>query len=301
MFGQTEINYIVGNCGRFARCDGPPHPAGRRPPMGRASRPPRRGDRRRPRDMPARHAGRRGGAPARRARPPQTRRSSSATGRTTGHARQVPAATRRGSCRRTGDTAVMDGDGYLWYQGRSDDVFKAAGYRIRPSEVENCLVKDTRGANAAVVPKWPDKERGAAPWSRPTWCWRGLRAGRCAGGGSQRAELRGKLAPYEYPKEIEFIAALPMVHHHRQGCACASGAVPNHHAREGGTGFPALRAVGCSLNAAHPCSPSLTPPAADSAVLPTGRHTVRMKTLLPSPAARVAPTAPDRVATSARR
>ena len=56
---------------------------------------------------------------------------------------------------RTGDTAVMDDDGYLWYQGRSDDVFKAAGYRIGPSEIENCLVKHPAVANAAVVPK-PD-------------------------------------------------------------------------------------------------------------------------------------------------
>ena len=54
----------------------------------------------------------------------------------------------------------MDADGYLWYQGRSDDVFKAAGYRIGPSEVENCLVKHPAVANAAVVPK-PDAERGA--------------------------------------------------------------------------------------------------------------------------------------------
>jgi acyl-coenzyme A synthetase/AMP-(fatty) acid ligase len=54
----------------------------------------------------------------------------------------------------------MDEDGYLWYQGRSDDVFKAAGYRIGPSEVENCLVKHPAVANAAVVPK-PDAERGA--------------------------------------------------------------------------------------------------------------------------------------------
>ena len=61
---------------------------------------------------------------------------------------------------RTGDTAVMDEDGYLWYQGRSDDVFKAAGYRIGPSEIENCLVKHPAVANAAVVPK-PDPERGA--------------------------------------------------------------------------------------------------------------------------------------------
>ncbi len=61
---------------------------------------------------------------------------------------------------RTGDTAVMDADGYLWYQGRSDDMFKAAGYRIGPSEIENCLVKHPAVANAAVVPK-PDAERGA--------------------------------------------------------------------------------------------------------------------------------------------
>ena len=54
----------------------------------------------------------------------------------------------------------MDDDGYLWYQGRSDDVFKAAGYRIGPSEIENCLVKHPAVANAAVVPK-PDAERGA--------------------------------------------------------------------------------------------------------------------------------------------
>ncbi len=54
----------------------------------------------------------------------------------------------------------MDADGYLWYQGRSDDVFKSAGYRIGPSEIENCLVKHPAVANAAVVPK-PDAERGA--------------------------------------------------------------------------------------------------------------------------------------------
>ena len=61
---------------------------------------------------------------------------------------------------RTGDLAVRDADGYLWYQGRSDDVFKAAGYRIGPSEIENCLVKHPAVANAAVVPR-PDAERGA--------------------------------------------------------------------------------------------------------------------------------------------
>jgi acetyl-CoA synthetase len=119
-------------------------------------------------------------------------------------------ATRRkytGDWCRTGDLATRDADGYLWYQGRADDVFKAAGYRIGPSEIENCLVKHPAVANAAVVPK-PDAERGALVKAYVV-----LAPGH-AGGEALVAELqqhvRGKLAPYEYPKEIEFIDALPM-------------------------------------------------------------------------------------------
>jgi acetyl-CoA synthetase len=108
---------------------------------------------------------------------------------------------------RTGDLATMDADGYLWYQGRADDMFKAAGYRIGPSEIENCLIKHPAVINAAVVPK-PDAERGAVVKAFVV-----LAAGR-QGSDSLVAELqahvRGKLAPYEYPKEIEFIAELPM-------------------------------------------------------------------------------------------
>jgi acetyl-CoA synthetase len=108
---------------------------------------------------------------------------------------------------RTGDMATMDADGYLWYQGRSDDMFKAAGYRIGPSEIENCLVKHPAVANAAVVPK-PDAERGAVVKAYVV-----LAAG-WQGNAVLVAELqqhvRGQLAPYEYPKEIEFIDALPM-------------------------------------------------------------------------------------------
>ncbi|HSB98611.1 MAG TPA: AMP-binding protein, partial [Burkholderiaceae bacterium] len=117
------------------------------------------------------------------------------------------AAKYTGAWCRTGDQASWDEDGYLWYQGRADDVFKAAGYRIGPSEVENCLVKHPAVANAAVVPK-PDAERGAlvkafvvlAEGVRPS-------AELVA---ELQAHVRGKLAPYEYPKEIEFINALPM-------------------------------------------------------------------------------------------
>ncbi|MGM9428275.1 acyl-CoA synthetase [Hydrogenophaga sp. MI9] len=108
---------------------------------------------------------------------------------------------------RTGDLAVRDADGYLWYQGRSDDVFKAAGYRIGPSEIENCLVKHPAVANAAVVPK-PDAERGAVVKAYVVLTPGA--AGDNALVASLQAHVKGKLAPYEYPKEIEFVDALPM-------------------------------------------------------------------------------------------
>jgi acetyl-CoA synthetase len=108
---------------------------------------------------------------------------------------------------RTGDLATRDSEGYLWYGGRADDMFKAAGYRIGPSEIENCLVKHPSVANAAVVPK-PDKDRGNVVKAFVV-----LSAGVPASAllvQELQAHVRGKLAPYEYPKEIEFIDALPM-------------------------------------------------------------------------------------------
>ncbi|QDL53858.1 acyl-CoA synthetase [Rhodoferax aquaticus] len=120
---------------------------------------------------------------------------------------------------RTGDLAVRDAEGYLWYQGRSDDIFKAAGYRIGPGEIENCLVKHPAVANAAVVPK-PDRDRGALVKAYVVIAPDFIAA--CADGTGARAQLeaqltaelqthvKGLLAPYEYPKEIEFVDALPM-------------------------------------------------------------------------------------------
>jgi len=108
---------------------------------------------------------------------------------------------------RTGDLASQDEDGYLWYRGRADDMFKAAGYRIGPGEIENCLLGHPAVANVAVVPK-PDPERGAVVKAFVV-----LAAGRR---GDQalieelQRHVRGRLAPYEYPREIEFLDALPM-------------------------------------------------------------------------------------------
>jgi acetyl-CoA synthetase len=107
----------------------------------------------------------------------------------------------------TGDQAKMDEDGYLWYQGRSDDVIKSAGYRIGPAEIESCLVKHAAVLNAAVIGK-PDATRGSIikafvvlqPGFSPTESLVG----------EIQSHVRGRLAPYEYPREIEFIDALPM-------------------------------------------------------------------------------------------
>jgi len=108
---------------------------------------------------------------------------------------------------RTGDAAVMDAEGYLWYQGRSDDVFKVAGYRIGPSEIENCLVRHPAVANAAVVPK-PDADRGALVKAYVVLA--PGHAGDDALVAALQQHVRARLAPYEYPKEIEFVDELPM-------------------------------------------------------------------------------------------
>ncbi len=209
MFGQTEINYIVGNCGAFQGRDGRLHPGWPARPgsMGRAYP----GHRVAVIDDEGRECPR--GTPG-----------DVALHRRDVHGQPDPVfflgywkredATRAkftadpsDSWCRTGDTAVMDDEGYLWYQGRSDDVFKAAGYRIGPSEVENCLIRHPAVANAAVVPR-PDPERGAVVKAYVV-----VAPGHVADAAlvaALQAHVKGRLAPYEYPKEIEFIDALPM-------------------------------------------------------------------------------------------
>ncbi len=108
---------------------------------------------------------------------------------------------------RTGDLAKMDDDGVFWYQGRSDDMFKSAGYRIGPGEIENCLVRHEAVLNAAVIGA-PDETRGTVVKAFIV-----LQAGQqpsAALEASLQDHVRKYLAPYEYPKIIEFIDALPM-------------------------------------------------------------------------------------------
>jgi acetyl-CoA synthetase len=209
MFGQTEINYIVGNCALTR--DGAGLPAAGWPARPGSMGRPYPGHRVAVIDEAGQEC-------------PRGTAGDVAVHRRDVHGHPDPvfflgywrndAATRAkytgdpaDSWCRTGDMAVMDDDGWLWYQGRSDDMFKAAGYRIGPSEVENCLVKHPAVANAAVVPK-PDAERGAVVKAYVVLA-PGV-VGDAALVDALQQHVRGRLAPYEYPKEIEFIDALPM-------------------------------------------------------------------------------------------
>jgi len=131
---------------------------------------------------------------------------------------QATAAKYSGDWCRTGDMAVADAEGYLWYHGRADDMFKSAGYRIGPSEIENCLLAHPDVANAAVIPK-PDAERGAVVKAYVVLAEHARSARQAAADAmawdralqtALQALVKDRLAPYEYPKEIEWIDALPM-------------------------------------------------------------------------------------------
>jgi 2-aminobenzoate-CoA ligase len=106
----------------------------------------------------------------------------------------------------TGDTYRRDADGYFWYLARSDDMIVSSGYNVGAPEVENALLSHPAVAECAVIGV-PCPERGQkvkafvvlADFAEPS------------------AELTEKLqafvkeqiAPYKYPREIEFVEALP--------------------------------------------------------------------------------------------
>jgi len=118
----------------------------------------------------------------------------------------------RGDWWLTGDLAVLTEQGDFRYQGRTDDLFKSSGYRIGPGEIEHCLIGHPEVLNAAVVPK-PDADRGAVVKAfvvLSTPDRHRTPEQRSALTESLQAHVRHQLAPYEYPREIEFIEALPM-------------------------------------------------------------------------------------------
>ena len=107
---------------------------------------------------------------------------------------------------RTGDRVSEDEDGYLWFEGRADDVIISAGYRIGPFEVESALVSHPAVAEAAAVSA-PDPERGAVVRAVVV-----LREGHAAGEVLARElqdHVKAETAPYKYPRIVEFVDALP--------------------------------------------------------------------------------------------
>jgi acetyl-CoA synthetase len=107
---------------------------------------------------------------------------------------------------RTGDRVERDEGGYLYFEGRTDDVIISAGYRIGPFEVESALVSHDAVAEAAVVAA-PDEERGAVVRAVVV-----LRDG-FAPGQALAAELqehvKHQTAPYKYPRIVDFASELP--------------------------------------------------------------------------------------------
>lgn len=105
----------------------------------------------------------------------------------------------------TGDRVREDGDGYLWFESRDDDLIISAGYRIGPFEVESALISHPGVAEAAVVAA-PDPERGSI-----------VKAFVVTREGEPDDRLAAELqehvkrvtAPYKYPREIEFMEELP--------------------------------------------------------------------------------------------
>ena len=106
----------------------------------------------------------------------------------------------------TGDTYRRDEDGYFWYLARSDDMIVSAGYNIAGPEVENALLRHVDVVECGVV-GMPDVARGEVVAAYVV-----LRAG-VAGDAATAAALqefcKREIAPYKYPRVVEFVAELP--------------------------------------------------------------------------------------------
>ncbi len=189
MWGQTEFNYLVGNCAAILPVKpgsmGKPYPGHAVSAIDEEGQP-----------LPANQSGE---LAARCADPVMF----------LGYWR-CPSATSekiRGDWFGSGDFGYVDEDGYFWFIGRKDDVISSAGHRIGPGEIEDCLLRHPAVAQAAVIGV-KDDLRGEI-----------IKAFIVGSAGvTPSAELvsdiqhwvRKRLAAYEYPRQIEFIDKLPM-------------------------------------------------------------------------------------------
>ncbi|UTI66616.1 AMP-binding protein [Paraconexibacter antarcticus] len=107
---------------------------------------------------------------------------------------------------RTGDRVHADEDGWLFFEGRTDDVIISSGYRIGPFEVESALVSHPAVAEAAVVAA-PDDERGSVV--RAVVVLRDGVAATEALAAELQAHVKDQTAPYKYPRIVDFADELP--------------------------------------------------------------------------------------------
>jgi benzoate-CoA ligase len=106
----------------------------------------------------------------------------------------------------TGDKYWQDGDGYFWYAGRADDMLKVGGIWVSPVEVENTLIKHPAVLEVAVVGK-EDTDRLVKPKAYVV-----LKEPEAAAAGladELKAFVKDRIAPYKYPRWIDFVADLP--------------------------------------------------------------------------------------------
>jgi 2-aminobenzoate-CoA ligase len=132
----------------------------------------------------------------------------------------------------TGDTYIQDADGYFWFQARSDDMIICSGYNIAGPEVEVALLSHPDVLECAVIGV-PDPERGMVPKAFVV-----LAPGRRADAAMVRAlqeHVKAEIAPYKYPRAIEFRSGLPKTH---------SGKLQRFRLREEGAAMPHTTAAG---------------------------------------------------------
>ncbi len=106
----------------------------------------------------------------------------------------------------TGDQFHVDGEGYYWYHGRTDDMLKVSGVFVAPAEIENCLLQHEAVVEAAVV-GFDAGDRLVKPKAfvvaRDTYTKDDALAQQL------KDFVKARLAPYKYPRWIEFVSALP--------------------------------------------------------------------------------------------
>lgn len=106
----------------------------------------------------------------------------------------------------TGDTYTMDADGWFWYQARSDDMIVSAGYNIAGPEVESVLLAHPAVAECGVVGA-PNEKRGHVV--RAYVVLRPGQSGDAAMTKTLQDYVKATVAPYKYPRQIEYVSALP--------------------------------------------------------------------------------------------